>query len=877
MIQYLNGIEGNENNSWGVFTPTPLEQPVRGLFDHELSGIAALDRQRQNIDFVTDENVFDRYNGLNGIEDVEIIRNYLVRTKAAVDGCPQLIQCYVNPQEFSNMLDYVLRYWDTEQREAAVEAMALKERRLITAGKVSISDINEDGVGGGFFTALWACVKPQNEMAEASQEILSVYKGKLRNAAAYARLHNGKVDASMLNGLSGLDDERVTTGLLYGWDFEEQRQGLNGTENVSCGYIGSGRAYCEKYLRNMHYLVSQKPSDFFADEKEGNEFVNALKIVLQNFQNGNADAVIEQMANNGALSGRLRKFFKKVAKGVKKAAKTVAKGVKTAVKAVGKAFKKLGKAIVKITKKVVKFLIRFNPITAGVRGILILAARFNWFNLAKRCYPGSLTKDEAVSKLNVTAEYWEKSNQGYKKFSKAYTKIGGKESALKKYLAKGYTKVWKGGDEVSKKTVKAAKKGSVTDKEFEDTYNSELKDVELKKQGTANTTLKEDTTLEIGTSKTEQTTTEVTANEYETKQATSFYAETDTSKVNTTIPKGTKLIVDADAKGNPLCYNQTGDTGTTSAYSYYRVKYNNVYGIVAKTCLVATSSVSGLNGVLRNKLKGLKSKLKTSIKSGKLNLKSSKPSTKRVGVKSTRARVKIKKANGGTAVVSSVVKTIDVANKKTGAVNGISVAYDESGHTLGIAGIDDAAIIGSAVTILGGIVSAVLKALGKDKAANIAAGVTAAAGATTGVMSVVAAAKNGNTTSSTDTTTTSSGNTSSTTPSGISNAAQKINNAVQTGAQIVSAAMPSVATAVQSFSAASNSGNQATQTNVVTSQPTTTTASYQAQDIQTAQAKTSTEAATTTSTSSSKKYWLIGGAAIAAILGVFALTRKKDN
>ncbi len=864
MIQYLNGIDGNDNNSWGVFTPTPLEQPVRGLFDHELSGIAALDRQRQNIDFVTDDNAFDKYNGLNGIEDVEIIRNYLVKTKAAVDGCPQLIQCYVNPQEFSNMLDYVLRYWDTEQREAAVEAMAMQEQRLIKSGKVSISDINEDGVGGGFFTALWACVKPQNEMAEASQEILSIYKGKLRNAAAYARLHNGRVDASMLNGLSGLDDERVTTGLLYGWDFEEQR-GLNGTESVSCGYIGSGRAYCEKYLRNMHDLVSQKPSDFFADEKEGNEFVNALKIVLQNFQNGNADAVIEQMANNGALSGKLRKFFKKVAKGVKTAAKTVAKGVKTAVKAVGKAFKKLGKAIVKVTKKVVKFLIRFNPITAGVRGILILAARFNWFNLAKRCYPGSLTKDEAVSKLNVTAEYWEKSNKGYKKFASAYTKIGGKESALKKYLAKGYTKVWKGGDEVSKSTIKAAKKGSVTDKEFEDTYNSELKEVELKKQGTANTTLKEDTTLEIGTSKTEQTTTEVTANEYETKQATSFYAETDTSKINTTIPKGTKLIVDADTKGTPLCYNQTGDTGTTSAYSYYRVKYNNVYGIVAKTCLVATSSVSGLNGVLKSKFKKLTSGLKTKIKSGKLNLNS-----KKVGVKTTRAKIKLKKANGGTAVVSSVIKTIDVANNKTGTMSGVSVAYDENGHALGIAGIDDAAIIGTAVTILGGIVTAVLKALGKDKAANIAAGITAVTGATTGAMTALKSGGSSNANS--DTTTTSNSTSSS---SGVSNAAQKINNALQTGTQMVSAVMPNVATAVQSFSAASNNGNQAAQTNVATSQPTTTAASYQAQDIQTAQAKTSTEAATTNS--SSKTYWLIGGAALAAILGFFALTRKKDN
>lgn len=74
--------------------------------------------------------------------------------------------------------------------------------------------------------------------------------------------------------------------------------------------------------------------------------------------------------------------------------------------------------------------------------------------------PGSLTKDEAVSKLNVTAEYWEKSNQGYKKFSKAYTKIGGKESALKKYLAKGYTKVWKGGDEVSKRRSRQRKKAA---------------------------------------------------------------------------------------------------------------------------------------------------------------------------------------------------------------------------------------------------------------------------------------------------------------------------------------------------------------------------------------------------------------------------------
>lgn len=846
ILQYLNGIDTAGGRAPGSGTAWyAVEQPVGGLLDYDMAGMRAMDAYKADIDELTDGRGLDGYRGINGVEDIELVRSYLVKTKNAVDNVPQLVQAYANPEEFSNMLDYVLRYWDTEQRENAARKMAAREQRLIRAGKIRQDDSE---TAGGFFTAVYTIVRPQTEMAEAAQDVLSEYKGKLRNAVAQMR-SKGSIDKSALAGVGDDDGEMAVTTMLYGWDwYEEASLSGEGESQLVAVAEDGGRDYVERYIRNMHAVVSARPGDFCGSEAEGKQLANALGVIVANLDNGNIDAILARMEQQGQLSGKLRKKLKKlaskvksavktaaktVAKGVKtaakatakattKAAKTVAKGVTKAVKSVGKAFKKLGKAIAKVTKKVVKFLIRFNPITAGVRGILMLAARFNWFKLAERAYPGTLTQAEAIKQLKITAEYWQKCNTFYKKFANVYTKIGGKESKLKSALAKGKNKKWNGGEVteagVTKSAVKKLKESSGGDKAVTTEAEDELKAVEQAAATSKKATLKEDKTLAVGAQKTEQQTVTQTVNEYTTKQATSFYLETATDKVAATIPKGTKLIVDADSKGAAISYSQTGET-TGTGLNYYRVSYNGKAGIVLKSNLTQTG-LSGFAGTLRN--------------------------------------------------------TPALAYRRAG------VAYGGDGHALGFAW-DIVAIIASATSALLGLVSAMLKAFGKDKAANALAVASAATGVVAvgaGVASQVqqskAAASSTNKTDSKSTTTSKSGGTSSAsttstsmTKSGAASAADKINNVVS----YVNTGVETVSNAVSTVKALKNSGAaeavQETAAQSLTQESPAVAANVVIPSSVVPGATTST-ATTTSSTSKAVKIAAIG----AGILAVFALIKS---
>ena len=822
LLQYLNGVIDVPQPFEGVTLPPdyPTVGVLGGLCDYDMAGLAAMATHTDLIDQVTGEHALDEYNGINGVEDCELLRSYLLKTKGVVDACPQMIQTYVNPEEFSNMLDYVLRYWDTDARETAVEKMASRELALIESGKVRIDDTDTDGVGGGFFNALWVCVRPQSELAQATQEVLSVYKGKLRNAAAYARENDGKVTAELLSGLSGMDDDEVgSTSLIYGWDYHDEQDGLSGEETITVADVVSPDVdYCERYLRNMYNMVSAKPSDFFAQEAEGQQFVNALGVVLDNFNSGKLDNVIAQLSNNRQFGGffkklgkKIKKATKKVGKGIAKATKAVGKGVAKAVKAVGKAFKKLGKKIAKVVKKVVKFLIRFNPLTACIRGILILAARFNWFKLAEKSYPGTFaTYAEAKVKCAKTTttngkktvsyiseDYYKKCKDLYGKFKKVYTKIGGYESKLKSNLEKGSKKKWKGGEvttaSVSKASVKKLKDENGGDKAAQAEAETEFKAVEqtaANKKG-SNYTLTEDSKIEVGTSKVEQKTVEVTANEFVTTQATNFYLETATDKVSCSIPKGTKLIIDATDKGVPILYDQTGENAKGT---YYRTQYNNKYGIILKSCVKST--LSGLMGLdeydeslcgffsRRKKKKNqnqtvsnakgvatvavaIKANGNTGSSSSPKTSSASKTSSLFSRIRSSKtsslfSRIRSKMQSGVKTVVKKLpssattkaeatknknkvtakTKKVVAKNTKTGQigyVDQIEVIYDNNGHALGV-WWDVAMAIASATSTLTGLVSAMLKAFGKDKAARALAIVSAASGAAAAGFSAGSAA-----------------------------------------------------------------------------------------------------------------------------------------
>ena len=568
-LQYLNGI------SLGA---------TQTLFDsvqHQLLHTKA------DVDSVVGGFDLDNYEGLNTAADTEKLRNYLIHTKKIADQSPALIQSTRNPETFSQMCAYILQYWDTTEREQAALLMAQKERQMFAHGM--IRRVEGDEFGSEFFKALYMMLRPQSEIAGlCGATILKHVKGKLRASIANARKNNQDTSSAIAStirrhrksrrantpNLSGVDDpmdELTLCGVVYG------------LEDEYCG----GEETNRRYLTRLHNAIDEAPTLFFPTEREARAVVSGLGSVLDYWDNKELrEIALTQAQNNPALTqqssglfGKLRKALKKIGKGIKKAAqtvgkgvktaaKTVAKGVKKAAKAVAKITKKIGKKIAKIAKKVVKFLIRFNPVTAIMRAILCLCARCNWFTLASKCYPGSLSEEEAL-KLGISkADYEKKYRPAYAKFKSVFEKIGGKESKLKSRLKTGYGRKPKGDLNTSITKSSLTKLYEEGEKDAKEEVTDEK--AQLKQEGAI-----EDSTVPAGEIVKTQVTIEVAQNAITTTAAASLYESANSTKVLANMPQGTSLLY---------------DTATNNA-TFYNVNYGGQNGYVKKSlCRAATDA-----------------------------------------------------------------------------------------------------------------------------------------------------------------------------------------------------------------------------------------------------------------------------------------------
>lgn len=203
-----------------------------------------------------------------------------------------------------------------------------------------------------------------------------------------------------------------------------------------------------------------------------------------------------------------------------------------------------------------------------MRAILCLCARSNWFTLASKCYPGSLSEEKAL-KLGISkADYEKKYRPAYAKFKSVFEKIGGKESKLKSRLKTDYGCKAKGALNTS------ITKSSLTKlyEEGEKDAKEEVADekAQLKQEGAI-----EDSTVPAGEIVKTQVTVEVAQNAITTTAAASLYENTSSTKVLANIPKGTSLLY---------------DTATNNA-TFYNVNYGGQNGYVKKSlCRAATDA-----------------------------------------------------------------------------------------------------------------------------------------------------------------------------------------------------------------------------------------------------------------------------------------------
>lgn len=88
---------------------------------NEISGVLT------GIDFHDDENL----QGTLGRErDLMNLKNHLIRTRRVVANYPHLVKEVENPQTFLGMVDYALKYWDTDKRDDALSVLSAEEDRI---------------------------------------------------------------------------------------------------------------------------------------------------------------------------------------------------------------------------------------------------------------------------------------------------------------------------------------------------------------------------------------------------------------------------------------------------------------------------------------------------------------------------------------------------------------------------------------------------------------------------------------------------------------------------------------------------------------------------------------------------------------------------
>lgn len=167
-------------------------------------------------------------------------------------------------------------------------------------------------------------------------------------------------------------------------------------EEVLQEYAASNSAYKNFYkalLLSLRQLETEELNGF------DDEPIYLAQVDMENYDL--AEVMSESVDGLGKL--RLRKFFKKIGKGLKKAAKAV---------------------------------VKFNPATITMRAATLVVLKTNLFKIASRLIYGYLTESQAnAENLNLTE--WRKLVDARKKAENFYVKMGGKASKFKDAIVKG--------------------------------------------------------------------------------------------------------------------------------------------------------------------------------------------------------------------------------------------------------------------------------------------------------------------------------------------------------------------------------------------------------------------------------------------------------
>ncbi len=127
-------------------------------------------------------------------QELRAIKNHLLRTRRIIAERPHLIKEVEHPQSFLGMVDYALKYWDTDKRDEALDALSGQEDRLNELeGMQGYDEAHEDvelfyGIAGLGASDVLGKVKKQRKFFDkvkqaakkAGQGIKKIAKGLIR-------------------------------------------------------------------------------------------------------------------------------------------------------------------------------------------------------------------------------------------------------------------------------------------------------------------------------------------------------------------------------------------------------------------------------------------------------------------------------------------------------------------------------------------------------------------------------------------------------------------------------------------------------------------------------------------------------------------------
>ncbi len=449
-IQYLNGIDIQLLN--GVYDG-PLDARQKAAYarmrahgkQQSEQRRKAILAQSKGIDNVTAHKAmavaagsdFAGFSGDGSEEDAEKVRTYLAHTKEVIDVMPQAVSGYGKAEQMSKMLGYVLDRWDTPEREEALDKMIEAEQQMVGLGAIN-TNVAED-----------AGERTQEDYYDVDNYLSGALKRSFLSAAKKALKAKVPTEAQdiVASNLATWKARKVaraqqkarreygTTGAVGLMGVSDDVQMLmDGTDVEYENWVEDPMLAICRYVQRTRKVAVEQP-DMFRSEQEARATAQACETLLRAW--GNEALRTRVLASGEQMSGDLGKLFSKIKKALKKAGSTVAKGVTTAAKTVGKGVATAAKAVAKATKKVGK------AVAKVAKKVWKIVVRFNPLTLMIRA--GIL----AFCRLNM-----------YKVSNKCYIGSLAKEEALKKgataeeweksnkaykHLANAYTKL--GGKE----------------------------------------------------------------------------------------------------------------------------------------------------------------------------------------------------------------------------------------------------------------------------------------------------------------------------------------------------------------------------------------------------------------------------------------------